>query len=121
MLHPLDRHEAGGLVLELIPPAGEHAAAQAAVALQAVMAPGTVKTITVAACTRLFSDGLYTLSGQNGLIALDGEREIAFRTHERIEISLQENAFYTVDTAAALHYAARHRLTAHPVSQGETS
>lgn len=116
MLHPLDRHEAGGLVVELVPPAGEHAAAESPLQLQAVLAPGTVASVNIASCTRLFSDGLYTLSGQNGLIALDGEREIAFRSHERIEISLQENAFYTVNAAAVLR-----RFAAHPVSQGETS
>ncbi len=122
MLQPVARHEAGGLVVELLPEAGEHAPlGKRACRLQAALAPGLIHTTTVADYRRLFSDGLYTLSGQHGLIALDGEREIAFRADERIEIRLQENAFYTVDVAAVLQYAAQHHLTAHPVSQGETS
>ncbi|MDO5640675.1 MAG: NAD(+)/NADH kinase [Neisseria sp.] len=106
MLQPLSRHEAGGLVIELIPPVGKHAAAESPWQLQAVLAPGTVSSVRIAACTRLLSGALYSLSGQNGLVALDGEREIAFRADERIEISLQENAFYTIDVAAVLHHAA---------------
>lgn len=121
MLQPLGRYEAGGLVVELVPPTGGHAAAESPLQLQAVLAPGLVDTVNIASCTRLFSDGHYSLSGQNGLVALDGEREIAFRADERIEISLQENAFYTVDVAAALEYSALHHLAAHPLSQGETS
>lgn len=122
MLQPVPRHAEGGLLVELVPLEGAHAPrTDAACRLQAVMAPGTVASVNIAAYRRLLSDGLYTLSGQNGLIALDGEREIAFRTGDSIEISLQEQAFYTVDVAAALQYAAEHHLTTHPVSQGETS
>ena len=122
MLQPVPRHAEGGLLVELLPLEGAHAPrTDAACRLQAVMAPGTVASVNIAAYRRLFSDGLYTLSGQNGLIALDGEREIAFHTSDSIEISLQEHAFYTVNVAAALQYAAEHHLTAHPVSQGETS
>ena len=97
MLQPVPRHAEGGLLVELVPLEGAHAPrTDAACRLQAVMAPGTVASVNIAAYRRLFSDGLYTLSGQNGLIALDGEREIAFRTGDSIEISLQEQAFYTV-------------------------
>lgn len=121
MLQPVARHEAGGLVVELLPETGEHAPlGKHACRLQAALAPGLIHSVAVADHHRLFSDGLYRLSGQNGLIALDGEREIAFRADEHIEISLQENAFYTVNVAAVLQYAARHRLTAHPLEQGET-
>ena len=44
------------------------------------------------------------------MIALDGERELAFGPDDRVAITLRENAFPTVDVARCMQTAAREGL-----------
>jgi hypothetical protein len=48
-----------------------------------------------------------------GVVALDGERELAFDSGERVRITLRENAFPTVDVARCMQTAAREGLFRH--------
>lgn len=111
MLHPLDRHAAGGMAVELQPSIGLHAVAAApARRLQVALAPGLIGCVRVLSWHRLEPNQRYVLRHQAGLLSLDGERELSFRSDEEISISVAENAFYTLDVPACLHYAARHHL-----------
>ncbi len=118
MLSPLPRHAPGGLVVELQPKIGSNAAPDAVPhTLLAAFSPGLIAPLQVLSWQTL-TDTPYRLSGQNGLIALDGERELSFRDTDTIEISLQEQAFRTVDVAACMAYAAAEHLLFNPSSQG---
>jgi hypothetical protein len=41
---------------------------------------------------------------------LDGEREMTFDSDDRVQITLRENAFPTVDVAACMQFAAHNGL-----------
>lgn len=105
VLQPVNRYEAGGLLVELLPPHGPHISADKAFSVQAVLTPGMIEHINIAAYRRFYAGETYHLGGQTGLIALDGEREIVFREDESIAITLQEEAFYTLDVPAVLQFA----------------
>jgi len=47
---------------------------------------------------------------QAGVVALDGEREMAFGAGDQVRITLRENAFTTVDVARCMQIAAREGL-----------
>lgn len=112
VLQPVGRYETGGLLVELVPSYGPHAAGKA-FTVQAVLTPGMIENINIAAYRRFYADEEYRLSGQTGLVALDGEREIAFREDETIAITLQEEAFYTLDVPAVLEYVSAQRRKRH--------
>ena len=109
-LQPVGRHDAGGLLIELAPTYGTHEPAAKTFTIQAVLSPGKVEDIEIASFRRFKAGEEYRVSGQNCLIALDGEREIALREHEYALISLQENAFYTLDVPAVLKYVCAQKL-----------
>jgi len=48
----------------------------------------------------------FTVAQAGGVVALDGERELAFDAGDRVQITLRENAFPTVDVARCMHIAA---------------
>ena len=52
----------------------------------------------------------FTVALEAGVVALDGERELAFDAGDRVSITLRENAFPTVDVARCMHTAARNGL-----------
>ncbi|WP_373817031.1 NAD(+)/NADH kinase, partial [Neisseria dentiae] len=109
-LQPVGRHDAGGLLIELAPTYGTHEPAAKTFTIQAVLSPGKVEDIEIASFRRFKAGEEYRVSGQNCLIALDGEREIALRDNEYALISLQENAFYTLDVPAVLKYVCAQKL-----------
>jgi hypothetical protein len=49
----------------------------------------------------------------SGVVALDGERELAFDRGDRVRITLRENAFPTVDVARCMQTAAAQGLFRH--------
>lgn len=117
VLQPVGRYEQGGLLVELLPQYGPHAPADNAFTVQAVLTPGMIADIDIAAYRRFYAGEAYRLGGQAGLVALDGEREIAFRENETIAITLQEEAFYTLDVPAVLEYVSAQRRRRHKYSQ----
>jgi hypothetical protein len=60
----------------------------------------------------------FTVAQPAGVIALDGEREMTFDSGDRVQITLRENAFPTVDVAACMQFAANNglfRLSSQPI------
>ncbi len=111
MLQPLDRHEAGALVVELLPAVGPHAPlAGAPRILRAALAPGLICALKVIEWHRIDDTVIHRIEGQAGLLSFDGEREMSFQPQHRLEIQLQENAFCTLDVPACLREAARRHL-----------
>ena len=52
------------------------------------------------------ADQPFTVAQAGGVVALDGERELAFDAGDRVQITLRENAFPTVDVARCMQIAA---------------
>lgn len=105
LLHPIGRRERGGLAVQLA-----HDDAQALVTLHAPIAPGLVLPVPIAGWQRMVPGEPLTVQLQAGTVALDGERELAFDTGERVAVTLRENAFRTVDVARCMAAAARDGL-----------
>ena len=109
-LQPVDPFEEGGLLVELVPAYGSREPSDNAFTIQAVLSPGRVEDIEIASFRRFSAGEDYRVGGQACLIALDGEREIALREDEYALISLQENAFYTLDVPAILQYVCAQKI-----------
>jgi NAD kinase len=105
LLQPLGRREAGGLAVHL----SEHPATRRLM-LQAAIAPGLVREVGIAHWEPMPADRAFPVELQAGIIALDGERELAFDAGDRVRITLRENAFPTVDVARCMQTAAREGL-----------
>jgi predicted polyphosphate/ATP-dependent NAD kinase len=100
LLEPVGRHEAGGLAVELARPGeGEFD-------LCAPIAPGLMEAVPIADWTRLADGAPHRVKQRQGIVALDGERELAFGPHDEVTITLKENAFRSIDVAACMRYAA---------------
>ncbi len=104
LLEPVSRTEPGGLMVELTPIAG------APHVLRAPIAPGMTLPVGVAHWRRLPAGEVCVPATPAGSIALDGEREITFDEKHRVEVSIANDAFSTIDVAAVMQYAAKHGL-----------
>ena len=101
LLEPLGRHEPGGLAVELATPGdGEFD-------LHAPIAPGLTEPVPIANWQRLTDGVPHRVKQRAGIVALDGERELAFNAGDEVTITLRENAFRSIDVAACMRYAAR--------------
>ncbi|OUM02182.1 ATP-NAD kinase family protein [Variovorax sp. JS1663] len=99
LLAPVGRREPGGLAIELAP--------EGRTILRAPIAPGLVRPVAVSGWRRM-ADGVPCRVRQaSGVIALDGEREIAFVASDEITVTLRERAFRSIDIAACMRHAAR--------------
>ncbi|CDY77389.1 Acetoin catabolism protein X [Caballeronia glathei] len=107
LLEPVGRHESGGLAVELAAPGcGEFE-------LCAPIAPGLMCSVPIDGWRRL-SDGVPQRVRQRaGIVALDGERELAFAPGDEVTVTLREGAFHSLDVAACMRYAARAGLMRH--------
>ncbi len=103
LLEPLGRREAGGLAIELAAPG------QGEFELRAPIAPGLLSQVSVAGWQRL-EHAARTACDSARIVALDGERELAFGPHDEVTVTLHEHAFRSIDVAACMRYAARERL-----------
>jgi hypothetical protein len=112
LLHPLGRREPGGLAVELAN--GAHVAR---FAVYAPIAPGMVREVAIAHWQPMPAGRPFEVALEAGVVALDGERELAFDPGDRVTITLRENAFPTVDVARCMHIAAREGLFRHPPTQ----
>jgi len=74
--------------------------------LLAPIAPGMVRAVPIAHWQAMPADQPFTVAQQGGVVALDGERELGFDPGDRVQITLRENAFRTVDVARCMHIAA---------------
>jgi predicted polyphosphate/ATP-dependent NAD kinase len=101
LLQPVGRRDPGGLAVQL----GHHPQ-PAALRLLAPIAPGMVRPVAIAHWQAMPADQPFAVLQQGGVVALDGERELAFDAADRVQITLRENAFPTVDVARCMHIAA---------------
>jgi len=74
--------------------------------LLAPIAPGMVRAVPIAHWQAMPADQPFTVAQQGGVVALDGERELGFDPGDRVQITLRENAFRTVDVARCMQIAA---------------
>jgi predicted polyphosphate/ATP-dependent NAD kinase len=105
LLQPVGRRDAGGLAVQLA-----NAQHPAALRLQAPIAPGMVRAVPIAHWQAMPADQPFDVNRQGGVVALDGERELAFGPGDRVQITLRENAFPTVDVARCMQIAAAEGL-----------
>ncbi len=101
LLQPVGRRDPGGLAVQL----GHHPQ-PAALRLLAPIAPGMVRPVAIAHWQAMPADQPFAVLQQGGVVALDGERELAFDAGDRVQITLRENAFPTVDVARCMQLAA---------------
>ncbi|WP_250503431.1 MULTISPECIES: NAD(+)/NADH kinase [unclassified Caballeronia] len=100
LLEPLGRHDKGGLAIELGRPG------DCEFELRAPIAPGLVEPVPIANWTRLADGVPHRVKQKSGIVALDGERELAFGPGDEVSITLRESAFRSIDVAACMRYAA---------------
>ncbi len=105
LLDPVGRRERGGLAVQL---ADDEATAS--VVLHAPIAPGLVLPVPVAHWQRMAPGEPLAVRARAGTVALDGERELAFDTGDRVTMTLRDNAFFTLDVARCMAVAARDGL-----------
>jgi predicted polyphosphate/ATP-dependent NAD kinase len=111
LLDPVGRREPGGLAVQLasdddVP----------ALHLRAPIAPGLVLPVPIAHWQRMAADQPMPVRAKAGTIALDGERELAFDTGDRVTMTLREGAFFTLDVARCMAVAARDGLMRQPAT-----
>jgi predicted polyphosphate/ATP-dependent NAD kinase len=101
LLQPVGRRAPGGLAVRI----SDDAATQRLV-LRAPIAPGMVRDIGIANWELMPVNQPFAVTLAAGVVALDGERELAFDTSDKITVTLRENAFLTVDVARCMQTAA---------------
>jgi len=97
LLQPVGRRAAGGL--SIIFGAG-------GCQLLAPVAPGILDRVDVAHWQKIQHGEKHQPLLRQGVIAVDGERELAFGPQQHLTIALRERAFRSLDINACLHYAA---------------
>jgi predicted polyphosphate/ATP-dependent NAD kinase len=113
LLQPLGRREPGGLAVHL-----SDDPVLRCLQLLAPIAPGMVRPVGIAHWQTMPANQPFPVAQSAGVIALDGEREMTFDSGDRVQITLRENAFLTVDVAACMQFAANNglfRLSSQPI------
>ncbi len=112
LLEPVGRTETGGLTISISDDPG-----RCKFRLKAPIAPGMIADIGIAGFERMPAGQPFSVALEAGVIALDGEREMPFDTHEQVSITLHENAFQTIDVTRCMQVAAREGLYIHQPSR----
>jgi NAD+ kinase len=112
LLEPIGRNQRGGLAIELGKPG------RCAFELIAPIAPGLMRPVPIAYWHRLEHAVPQRVQHRAGIVALDGERELAFGEHDEVFVTLHENAFKSIDVAACMSYAAGAHLMRSLVGKG---
>lgn len=108
LLEPVDRRMPFGLAIELDPEARE-----AALQLSAPIAPGLMHRLPVRRWQAMPPGVPSPVALPAGIVALDGERELPFEHGERVQVTVRDQAFFTVDVSRCLQLAARRGLFHH--------
>lgn len=98
-VHPVDRHEPGGVLIRL-GPGGRR--------VRVPLAPGTFATLEVAAVVPLVTSASIELPG-GGVLAYDGERTSPVSSDARITVSIEPSGPRLLDVDLTLSIAARER------------
>ena len=101
LLHPVPRTAPGGLAVYLSP---EPARRRRIV--HAPIAPGMVRAIGIEHVEPMPPGQAFSVRQAAGVVALVGERELAFGRGERVHVSVRADAFSTIDVGRCLHEAA---------------
>lgn len=101
LLQPVGRREPGGLQLTF-GPGGRR--------LLAPVAPGVLSEVDIASWQTMPHGVPQPTLLNQGVIAVDGERELSFGPQQRVTVALRERAFRSLDINACLHLAAQARL-----------
>jgi predicted polyphosphate/ATP-dependent NAD kinase len=101
LLQPVGRRDPGGLAITL-----SNDPLLRRVQLLAPIAPGMVRAVGIADWQAMPANEPFTVALKAGVVALDGEREMTFDAGDRVQITLIENAFPTVDVATCMQFAA---------------
>ena len=101
LVHPVARDAPGGLRVRL---ASDPTRRRFGVL--APIAPGMAREISIEQFEPMPADHPFPVELNAGVVALDGERERAFDSGDRVTITLRENAFSTVDVARCMSIAA---------------
>ncbi len=104
LLEPIGRRDPDGLAIELAPPG------EGIFDLRAPIAPGLLCTVPIAGWHRITHARPHRVRQRAGIVALDGERELAFGPRDEVTITLHEHAFRSIDVAACMRYAAHEHL-----------
>ena len=108
LLQPVGRRDPGGLAIQL---SAEPSTRR--LVLDAPIAPGMVRPVGIAHWEAMPAGREFAVVQSSGVVALDGERELAFDRGDRVRITLRENAFPTVDVARCMQVAAAQGLFRH--------
>ena len=104
LLHPVSRRAAHGLRVDLVP------VERAALTLKAPIAPGLLATVGVVAVREIQPGEHQTIAKSQGVIALDGEREIEFRSDQHVTLRLDSNGPLSIDIKKVMTLAAQDGL-----------
>ena len=110
LLHPVSRSEACGLRVDLAP------LETARAILHAPIAPGLVAPVGIAAVSEFRPGVRQAVRLAQGVIALDGERELAFTAGDQVTVRLDRHGPLTIDVDKAMATAVRNGLF---LSEGE--
>ncbi len=101
LLQPVGRRAPGGLTLRI-----SDAPEDCRLVLRAPIAPGMVRDVGIANWETMPANQPFTVTLAAGIVALDGERELAFDAGDKVNVTLRENSFPTVDVARCMQIAA---------------
>lgn len=101
LLNPVRRTDHGGLAVHLA-----HEAADRAFGLNVPIAPGMLCEIGIRGWESMRANEPFTVTQKEGVVALDGERELTFSAGACVRVTVRENAFETVDVDRCLYAAA---------------
>ena len=104
LVDPVTREDPRGVGLMLAP------AQQAGKQVLAPIAPGVLEYVGIQRSFPLMPDQPARIELSSGAIALDGEREMVFSEHDRVEVTLVRDYFYTLDIESVMMSAAKNGL-----------
>jgi predicted polyphosphate/ATP-dependent NAD kinase len=104
LLHPVARHASHGLRVDLGPPC------TAATTVQVPIAPGLITPVGVVGSQQIVFDEPHEVNARQGVIALDGEREIEFARTDRVTVRLSRDGPRTIDISRVMARAAQEGL-----------
>lgn len=98
-VYPISETEPKGLYVELEP--------KGPLETWVPMAPGMMSKIGFKGFKEIFPGEIISINTQEGMVALDGEREVSFNRGDNIEIELSPNGPWVVDIPTSLKAASR--------------
>lgn len=107
LLEPVGRDESGGLMVRLSP---DGDCRKGVTTLHAPIAPGMMAPVGITDWRRMPAGVAFVPEVTAGSVALDGERELSFSEHDRLSLTLRDDAFRTVNVAAVMRHAGQNRL-----------